>query len=85
MKEFQEKEDVVVVGFFKNKDSDLAKEFVEAAKSIDDYKVLIASNAELVKGTPQDGQIVIFKKFDEPKVVFEGEAKSAVSRFVSNF
>ena len=65
---------------FKDAESEAAKEFVKAAGSIDDIKFLTTSNDEVMKGIQAaDGEIVLFKNFDEPRVDYSGEAKAVVS------
>ena len=52
----------------------------KAAGSIDDIKFLTTSNDDVMKGIQAaDGEIVLFKKFDEPRVDYSGEAIAAVS------
>ncbi|CAH2291797.1 disulfide-isomerase [Pelobates cultripes] len=68
--------EVAVIGFFKDTESDLAKVFVQAAESVDDIPFGISSSDdafskyEITKDT-----IVLFKKFDEGRNNFEGEVK----------
>ena len=71
---------VVVVGVFKDQESDAAKEFIKAAGTIEDHKIVITSDDEVKKGIQaRDGWIIMFKNFDNPRVRYEGEAKAAVS------
>lgn len=68
---------------FKDAESAAAKEFVQAAGSIDDIKFLTTSNDDVMKGIQAaDGEIVLFKNFDEPRVDYSGEAKAAVSTYI---
>merc|ERR1711935_140495 len=68
---------VVIVGVFKDQESDAAKEFIKAAGSIEDHKIVITSDDEVKKGIQaRDGWIIMFKNFDVPRVKYEGEAKS---------
>ena len=64
LKEFIEGNEVAVVGFFKEKDSDNAKIFLEAASDIDDIPFGMAFGEESLKAYDQDkfGAVVIFKK-----------------------
>lgn len=83
-KKFVEKDDVVVIGFFKDDKSADAKAFEEAASGIDDIPFGITSEADLFKEyeVESDG-IVLFKKFDEGRNNFEGAVTAeAVSKFV---
>jgi len=69
---------VVVVGVFKDQESDAAKEFIKAAGTIEDHKIVITSDDEVKKGIQaRDGWIIMFKNFDNPRVRYEGEAKAA--------
>ena len=80
LKELKENNKVVIVGFFTDKDSEGAKEFLKAAGAIDDHKVLITSNADVIKAQDAtDNSIVLYKSFDEPKVTFEGSLVAKVS------
>jgi len=81
-----EKDDVVVMGFFKDSDSDAAKAFNEAAASTDDIPFLVTSSKDLFKEheVESDNGIVLFKKFDEGKVRYEGEFNAAdLKTFIS--
>merc|ERR1712088_809125 len=76
LNKLKESNSVVVIGVFKD-ESEAAKEFVKAAGSIDDIKFLTTSNDEVMKGIQAaDGEIVLFKNFDEPRVDYSGEAKA---------
>ena len=62
LKAFIDSKDVVVVGFFKDKESAEAKQFIEAASDIDDTEFAIAAND--LKGYEQDkdASVVLYKK-----------------------
>lgn len=79
-----EENQVYVIGFFKDRESDDAKAFLAAANSVDDYQFGITASEEVaVKYEAKLGQIVLFKKFDEGKAVFEGAAtEEKVKKFV---
>nr|XP_054763029.1 protein disulfide-isomerase-like [Lytechinus pictus] len=65
-----ENKDVAVIGFFK----ETPKAFLDVAISMDDVPFAVTSeDAVMSKYEAQDGSIVLFKKFDELKNVFEGE------------
>merc|ERR1712107_164568 len=65
---------VAVIGFFKDVESKDAKAFMEAADTLDDQIFGITSEEALMtKFSAKDGDIVLFKKFDEGKNVLEGE------------
>lgn len=69
---------VVVIGFFKDQSSDKAKAFLSVAAGIDDIPFGITSeDAVYSQYEAQCGSIILFKKFDEGKVAFEGEATEA--------
>ncbi|XP_072167834.1 protein disulfide-isomerase 2-like [Diadema setosum] len=78
VEDFKESADVVVVGFFKDVESDAAKLFIEVADSMDSIPFGITSDdATLEKFEAADGSVILFKKFDEGKNVFEGELTAA--------
>ncbi|XP_054286310.1 protein disulfide-isomerase-like [Macrosteles quadrilineatus] len=83
-KAFVDSADVTIVGFFKDDSSDLAKAFNGVADALDDYVFAITSNADFAKEHGiEDEQIVLFKKFDDGKSVYEGKAEvDAVKKFV---
>ncbi|CAG9821603.1 unnamed protein product [Phaedon cochleariae] len=72
---------VVVVGFFKDQTSEAAKAFLDVAAGIDDIPFAITSD-DGVYGEYEAtcGSIVLFKKFDEGKVLYEGEPDAAAIR-----
>ncbi|XP_055704718.1 protein disulfide-isomerase isoform X2 [Phlebotomus papatasi] len=66
---------VVVVGFFKDRESDDAKNFLAVANSVDEYNFGITSNEDVYKKYEAScGQVILFKQFDEGKAVYEGGA-----------
>lgn len=77
---------VAVVGFFKDRESAEAKAFLGAASAVDDHPFGITSNEDVYKKyEAKCGSVVLFKQFDEGKVVFDGEAtEEAVKKFVSS-
>ena len=66
-KAFIEDNEIAVVGFFADLDSDAAKAFKEVAGSNDDYKFGIATTGSEVatENKVEAESIVLFKKFDE--------------------
>jgi len=80
-----EDKEVVVVGFFKDAESEAAKAFLEAAASNDEVGFGITSNGDVfaehkVEG---DASVVLFKKFDEGRNDFEGEINAeAITKFI---
>lgn len=77
---------VVVFGFFKDRDSKEAKVFLSAASAVDDFPFAITSNEDVYKKyEAKCGSIILFKQFDEGKVVFEGDAtEETVKKFVTS-
>jgi len=73
-KELQESADVVVLGFFKNQDSDNAKIFAEVAYTMDDIPFGITSDEAAAKEykLKEDG-VVILKKFDDEREEYDGK------------
>jgi len=75
---FIEKEEVVVVGFFKDQESDAAKEFLKVAGAMDDLPFAITSESESFADNKMEADgIVLFKKFDEGRNDFDGEMTEA--------
>lgn len=73
---------VIIVGVFKDAQSDAAKEYVKAASknTIEDVKFVIASDENVIKGIKAaDGAIVMFKKFENRIVYSPRDAKYSVS------
>lgn len=85
VKKFIEDNKVVIAGFFKNVDSDLSKAFNEVASKVDDL-VFITSTSDdvLAEYAISDDKVVIFKKFDEGRVDYEGAAdETALRKFAT--
>ncbi|KAK0048475.1 protein disulfide-isomerase [Biomphalaria pfeifferi] len=82
---FKEKQDVVVIGFFKDQESDGAKEFLKVASALDDIPFGITSDSEVFADNKVDSDgVVLFKKFDEGRNDFEGELKDdAIRSFIA--
>ncbi|KAI5613755.1 protein disulfide-isomerase precursor [Silurus asotus] len=66
--------EVAVVGFFKDVESEGAKTFIKAAEAIDDIPFGITSDDAVFSKfeVTKDG-VVLFKKFDEGRNTFDGE------------
>ena len=63
VKEFIDKKNVVVVGFYKDKESDAAKAFVEAAQGVDDLEFGIVHDEAIAKENKvENDNVVVFKK-----------------------
>ncbi|XP_049810297.1 protein disulfide-isomerase [Schistocerca nitens] len=84
-KSFIDGDNVVVVGFFKDQGSSAAKVFLEAAATIDDHPIGISSSDDVFSEySASDGNIILFKKFDEGKAVMDGEVtEQAIKKFVA--
>jgi len=83
-KKMADKDDVVVIGFFKDQESEGAAAFKKAASGIDDIPFGITSEDALFTEykMEKDG-IVLLKKFDEGRNDFDGEMTSEeVTKFV---
>lgn len=62
-KAFVEESQVVVIGFFKDRESAEAKAFLSTANSVDDYPFGITSNEEVYKNyEAKCGSVILFKK-----------------------
>ncbi|CAL1529222.1 unnamed protein product [Lymnaea stagnalis] len=73
---FREKQDVVVIGFFKDLESDGAKEFLKVASALDDIPFGITSDSEVFADNKVESDgVVLFKKFDEGRNDFKGDLK----------
>jgi protein disulfide-isomerase A1 len=83
--EFIKSKSVVVIGFFKDRESAEAKTFLSVANSVDDYPFAITSNEDVyAKYEAKSGSIVLFKDFDEGKSVFDGAfTEEAIKTFVT--
>ncbi|KAL9905154.1 protein disulfide isomerase [Glossina fuscipes fuscipes] len=72
-KTFLKDNEIALIGFFKQQDSDEAKAFIAAANALDRFAFGITSNDEVIaKHEVKDGSVVLFKPFDEKKTVFDG-------------
>ncbi|XP_034951846.1 protein disulfide-isomerase [Chelonus insularis] len=77
---------VVVIGFFKNQESENAKVFLDVANTIDDHAFGISSNDDVfAEYKVEDGKVHLFKKFDGGQVIpFEDEwTTEKLQEFVS--
>lgn len=75
---------VIVFGFFKDRESALAKTFLLVASGVDEFPFAITSDESVfTKYDVKDGSIVLFKSFDEGKAVYDGENNEAdIKRFL---
>lgn len=75
--------DVAAVGFFADKESELAKAFVKAAEGMDDVPFAITTPAASGELKVTEDKIVVVKKFDEGRADYAGEADAAaITTFV---
>lgn len=81
---FVDDNNVAVIGFFKDADSESAKQFLEVAEGFDDMLFGITSEGGVFdEYEAKDGDIILFKKFDEGKAKFDGEQTSdAIAAFI---
>jgi protein disulfide-isomerase A1 len=79
--------DVVVVGFFDDPNSDAVKKYLNAVRDFEDYPCAISSDkAAMEKHEAKDGQIVLFKNFDERRAVYEGAiGTDALQEFIHRY
>jgi protein disulfide-isomerase A1 len=84
VKAMVEKDEVVVIGFFKDQASDGAKAFLEAAAGMDDVPFGITSNDAVFADNKVEGEaVVLFKKFDEGRNdLTEGLTADAIKEFI---
>ena len=77
-----EDQEVVVIGFFADMDCEEAKAFKEAADKVDEAFFLLTSEADLRKAysVDSDKALVLFKDFDEGRVVYDGDMTKSEAR-----
>jgi len=73
--------EVIVIGFFKDIESKAAKDYLKAARDYKEYRVSFTTDPEAMKRLEvEDGQIVMFKKYEHKRIVF-GDGKLAGNDF----
>jgi len=77
VKAFVESRDVAVLGFFADKESELAKAFVAAADSTDDVEFGMAAPAASGEYDVKEDKIIVVKKFDDLRADYSGAADAA--------
>ena len=87
VKDFINQNEVGVVGFFEDKGEEFDK-YNLACQDYDDYGVHypvgVTTDSEALKHFEVKNQVVLFKKFDEKKVVYEGDIETqAVRDFIT--
>ena len=74
VKKFTEERDVAAIGFFADKESDLAKAFIKAADGMDDVEFGVAAPASSGDLAVAEDKIVVIKKFDDKRADYSGKA-----------
>merc|ERR1712223_1994206 len=84
VKDFIDNNEVSIVGFFSDPESENAKAYKAAVKDYEEYPCAITSDMEAAKKhDAKDGQVVLFKDFDERRAVYEGAiGKDALIEFI---
>ncbi|KAL0871764.1 hypothetical protein ABMA27_004262 [Loxostege sticticalis] len=73
-KELASANNVVVFGFFSDKETEKAKAFLSVAGLIDDQIFAVVSDEKVIKELEaEDDEVVLFKNFEEPRVKYTGE------------
>ena len=78
--------DVVVVGLFKDLDSDPAKQFLAVAQSVDNIVFGISSDSGVIADAAVNGDnaVVLFKSFDEGRNDFDGNfTANEIKKFIN--
>lgn len=78
-------QNVAILGFFDDYESEEAKAFLKAADAVDDYRSGITKNPEVYKKyEAESGSIILLKNFDEGKAVFDGEyTEQEIQKFIA--
>ncbi|CAB4062342.1 PDIA1 [Lepeophtheirus salmonis] len=84
---FVEDNDVAVIGFYKDKESKNAKKYISAVRDYEVYPMAFTSDEKIFeKYKVNDETVVLFKKFDEGKAVYEGPIdKDVLLEFVERY
>ena len=83
IQKFIDQRDVAIIGFFSDKESELAKAFIKAADGIDDSEFGICAGAEAQNFDVDPESIVLFKTFDSGRSIYSGAADTdEISAFV---
>lgn len=82
--EFIKSEPVVVIGFFKDRESPEAKTFLSVANTVDESFGITNNDDVFAKYEAKCGSIILFKSYDEGKAVFDGEStEEAIKKFIT--
>ena len=74
VKAFTDGRDVAVIGFFTDRESDLAKAFINVADGVDEVDFGIAAPSSSGELAVTKDRIVLTKKFDDLRVDYSGKA-----------
>jgi len=87
VKDFIDNAEVAIVGFFSDLESDSAKAYKAAVKDYEEYPCGITSDMTAAeKHNAKDGQVVLFKNFDDRRAVYEGAiAKENLLEFIQRY
>jgi len=73
--------EVIVIGFFKDLQSPAAKDYLKAARDYEEYRVSFTTDQAAMKRLEvEDGQIIMFKKYEFKRIVF-GDGKLSNNDF----
>uniref|UniRef100_A0A224XLV7 protein disulfide-isomerase n=1 Tax=Panstrongylus lignarius TaxID=156445 RepID=A0A224XLV7_9HEMI len=87
LKTFIDENPVVVIGYFKDPESEGCKRFLDVASTVDDHPFGIVSEEELFTEFHVDeDKVILYKKFDDGKSVFTGslEDPNELTKFVAS-
>jgi len=83
VKAFVDPKEVAVVGFFADQTSELAVAFLKTAEALDDIEFAVTSPAASGEYDVKEDKIVVFKKFDDLRADYDGEADDkAITKFI---
>ncbi|KAF3425744.1 LOW QUALITY PROTEIN: hypothetical protein E2986_05932 [Frieseomelitta varia] len=83
-KSFIEAQNVAIVGFFKDAESDGAKVFLEVGNALNDNHVFVSNDEVFNEYGTSDGKVILFKKFDEGRNEFNDELDvEKLQKFIS--
>ncbi|XP_030375237.1 protein disulfide-isomerase [Scaptodrosophila lebanonensis] len=72
--QFLKDNEIAIIGFFKDLESDEAKTFTKAANALDSFVFGISNNDDIfTKYEANNNAVILFKPFDDKKSIFEGE------------
>jgi len=85
-KEFTDKRQVCVIGYFKDVESAEAKAYLSAADGVDDSEFGIVSDEALAKADDVEGnKVILYKQFDEGRNEYDGDFEAEkIQKFVKD-